>query len=196
MKKPIFSLIVMGFLFTYVNCGLATTQRIKPDYDRNRMDFEDISKTRPGSILFTGEIIGINQAEIVLKLLTADNTVCRFRLNPNTKFFCNGISSQWETLKPVAPGAYFEAQVLVDGQMEALAVNGFYYGEECIVKKCYRNQGKLVMELISVISWENFTYGVNERARLPQDEDWKEEGQVVYVLYNGTREIRAVFLPD
>lgn len=196
MKKPIFSLVVMGLLVAHVSCGFATTQRFRPDYEKNQLCFENISKNRPGSILFTGEIIGINEAEILLKLLTGDTGVYRFKLNPNTKFFCNGISSQWEALKPIAPGAYFEARVLVNGHMEALAVNGFYYGEECIVKKCYQNQGKLVMELISVITWENLTYYVNERARLPQGENWKEEGQVVYILYNGTEEIRAVFLPN
>ena len=196
MKKLIFWLVVMGLLFAHVSCGWATTQRIKPDYERNRQDFEGVSKNISGLFLLTGEIIGINRAEILVKLFTADNAVYRLKIKQDTKFYCNGVSSQWETLRPIAPGAYFEAQLLVNGQMETLAVEGYYYGEECIVKKCYQDQGKLVMELISAISGENFTYQVDERARLPRFEHWKEEGQVIYILYNRTKEIRAIFLPD
>lgn len=193
-KKLIVTYMVGGLLLFNVTIGYATTNRIKPDFQRDWLD--KIQKNTPGLVLLKGEIIGINETEILMNSLTSNKEIYRLKLGPNTRFFCNGIDSQWEALLPVAPGAYFEAQVLVDGQKEAIAVSGFYFGEECVVKKCYQNQEKLVVELISVISEEIYTYQVNEGARLPRDNFWKEEGQVVYILYNEQEEIRAVFLPD
>lgn len=195
-KKLIALYIVGGLLFFNVTIGYGTTERIKPDFQRDWSDLDKIQKNTPGLVLLKGEIIGINATEILINSLTRDKEIYRLKLGPNTKFFCNGIDSQWEALLPVAPGAYFEARVLVDDEKEAIAVSGFYFGEECVVKKCYQNQEKLVVELISVISEEICTYSVNERARLPGDNYWKQEGQVVYILYNEREEIRAVFLPD
>ncbi|MGE5604935.1 MAG: hypothetical protein ACM3YE_04495 [Bacteroidota bacterium] len=189
-------LLVSGLLFLNVSNGSATTHGIKPDYQRDWSDLEKIKKNTPGLNLLKGEIIEINKIEIVMTSVTGNNEIYRLKLIPSTKFYCNGINSQWESLLPVAPGAYFEARVLVNGQMEALAVSAYYFGEECIVKRCYQNQGKLVVELISVISDENYIYPVSEAARLPREDNWKQEGQVVYILYNGLDEIRAVFLPD
>ena len=180
-------------MFFNVTIGYGTTERIKPDFQRDWSDLDKIQKNTPGLVLLKGEIIGINATEILINSLTREEEIYRLKLGPNTKFFCNGIDSQWEALLTVAPGAYFEARVLVDDEKEAIAVSGFYFGEECVVKKCYQNQEKLVVELISVISEEICTYSVNERARLPGDNYWKQEGQVVYILYNEREEIRASF---
>lgn len=196
-KKLIAMYIVSGLLlFFNVTTGSATTERIEPDFQRGWSDLAKIQKNIPGLVLLKGEVLGINSTEILINSLTRNNEVYRLKLGPNTRFYCNGIASQWEALLPVAPGAYFEAQVLVNGQKEAIAVSGFYFGEECVVKRCYQIQGKLVVELISVISEEIYTYPVNENARLPRDNYWKDEGQVVYILYNERKEIRAIFLPD
>ncbi len=195
-KKLITAYIVSGLMFLNVTNGYATTQRIKPDYYRNCSDLEKAQKNAPDLVLLKGEIIGLNPTEISINSLSGDNKIYRLKLVPNTRFFCNGMNSQWQALLPVAPGAYFEAQVLINVQREAIAVSAFYFGEECVVKKCYQSQRKLVIELISVISEENYTYPVSEKARLPRGDDWKQEGQIVYVLYNGLEEIRAVFLPD
>lgn len=195
-KKLIAMSIVSGLLLFNVTTGSATTERIKPDFQRVWSDLDKIQKNIPGLVLLKGEVIGINSTEILINSLTRDNEIYRLKLGPNTRFFCNGIDSQWEALLPVAPDAYFEAQVLVNAQKEAIAVSGFYFGEECVVKRCYQIREKLVIELISVISEEIYTYPVNENARLPRDNHWKEEGQVVYILYNERKEIRAIFLPD
>lgn len=195
-KKMIAMYIVGGLLLFNVTAGYATTEQIKPDFQRGWSDLAKIQKNMPELVLLKGEVIGINSREILINSLTKDNEIYRLKLGPNTRFFCNGIDSQWEALLPVAPGAYFEAQVLVDGQKEAIAVSGYYLGEECVVKRCYQIRGKLVVELISVISEKTHTYPVNENARLPRENYWKEEGQIVYILYNERGEIRAIFLPD
>jgi len=195
-KKLIATYLVSGLLFLNITNGYATTERIKPDYQRNWSDLEEIQKSAPGLVLLNGEITEINVTEIFLSSITEQKESYRLKLVPNTRFFCNGVDTQWEALTPVAPGAYFEAQVLVNVHREAIAISAFYFGEECVVKKCYQKQGRLVVELTSVISEENYIYSVNEVARLPRDDNWKQEGQIVYILYNGLEEIRAVFLPD
>ncbi len=196
MKKWILWLIVAGLLLTYVTEGFTTTQRVKPGYQKNCSEFERIHKNGPGLTLLTGEIIGINREEILINPLTASNGIYHLKLAQGTKFFCNGSLSQWEALTPVAPGAYFEAQVLMNGQTEVIAVNAEYYGEECVIKKCYQNGGKLIIELIPVLSETEFSCPVDQNARLPAGESWKREGQVAYILFNCREEIRAVFLPD
>ncbi len=195
MKKRIL-ILVFGLLLLKSTNGYATTHPIKPDYQKNRSEFENIQKSIPGSILLKGEIIGINHMEILVTPLTANTDIYRLKLVKNTKFYCNGTDSGWEALMPVAPEAYFEAQVIVNGQTEAIAVNAFYYGEECIIKKCYLNYGRLTFELISVLSEEVFISPVAKDARLPSGESWMKEGQVVYILLNEEEEIRAGFLPD
>ena len=195
MKKWILWLTVGGLLLLYVTNGYATTQRIKPDYQKICSEFERIRRSASSSILI-GEIIEINREEILINPSTTNNGIYHLTLTPSAKFFCNGILSQWEALIPVAPGAYFEAQVLVNGQSEIIAVNADYYGEECIIKRCCQNQGKLIAELVSVLSGETFSCPVNQDARLPAGESWKQEGQIVFILFNFQDEIRAVFLPD
>lgn len=196
VKKYIVIFIVSGLFILKINNGYATTQRTGPDYQRNCLDLEMVQKNTPGLVLLKGEICKINSTEILMTSLSGDNKLYRLKLVSNTRFFCNGIESQWEALLPVVPGAYFEAQVLVNAQREAIMISAFYLGEECVVKKCYQNKGKLIVELISVISDENYSYPLNETARLPTGDNWKQEGQIVFVLYNRLEEIRAVFLPD
>lgn len=196
MKNRILWTIIIGVLLLKATNGYATTHTVKPDYQKNRSEFESIQKSAPGMVLLKGEIIGINHAEILINPFTNNKEINHFKLIKGTKFFCNGIDSQWEALTPVAPGAYFEAQVIVNPKMEVIAVNAFYYGEEFVIKKYYQNQGKLILELNSVLSEWNFAYPVNQDARLPSGECWKQEGQVVYILFNGLEEIRAVFLPE
>lgn len=196
MKNLILWLMITGLLLLNVTNGYATTQIVKPDYQKSRSEFEKIQKSAPGVVLLKGEIIEINHEGILINPLTNSNGMFHLKLARNAKFYCNGIMSQWEALTPVAPGACFEAQVLVNGQREAIAVNAFYYGEECVIKQCYQNQGKLTVEVFSVFSEENFSYLVNHTARLPSGESWRRAGQVVYILFNEREEIRAVFLPD
>lgn len=194
MKKRILTLIMIGFLLKAAN-GYATTDPVTPDYQKNRSEFEHLQKNVPNSVLLNGEIIDINHREILINSYNENNDLYRLKLDCDTKFYCNGIGSGWEALVPVAPEAYFEARIIMDGQ-EAIAVNAFYYGEECIVRKCFQSQGKFVIELISALSEKVFVAQVNQKARLPVGENWKHEGQVVYVLFNEEEEVRAVFLPD
>lgn len=196
LKKWILWLTVSGLLLLYVTDSYATTQRIKFDYQKNCSEFERVQKNASSSILLKGEIVGINLEEILINPSTVNNEIYHLKLTPSAKFFCNGILSQWEALTPVAPGAYFEAQILVNRQNEVIAVNADYYGEECIIKKCCRNQEKLIFELVSVLSEETFSCQVNQEARLPAGESWRQEGQIVFILFNCRDEIRAVFLPD
>lgn len=197
MKSRILNeLIFVGCLLIMTANGYATVDPVKPDYKKNRSEFETIRLSNPGSVVLEGEIIGIDCDEILITQSTAGNDVLRLKLVQGTKFYCNGTDSEWEALKPVAPKAYFEAQVLMNMRTEAIAVNAFYYGEECIVKKCFQNQGQLFLQLASALSEEVFTYPVAKEARLPLDESWRQTGQAVYILFNGEEEIRAVFLPD
>lgn len=197
MKKWILWLIVTELPLLFITNGYATTERVRPVYQRNCSEFERIQRNVPDLILLKGEIVGINREGISVQPLTVDNGIYQLKLAQNTKFFCNGIPSQWEALKPVAADAYFEAQLLVNREKtEVIAVNAYYYGEECVIKNCFRNQGKLTVELVSVHSEATFSYPVNQAARLPAGENWRREGQVVYILFNCQEEIRAVFLPD
>lgn len=194
--RILLELILVGCLLIKTTNGYATIDPVEPDYEKNRSEFENIRLNNPGSVVLEGEIIGIDYDEILISQSIAGNDVLRLKLVQETKFYCNGTDSGWEALKPVAPKAYFEAQVLMNMQTEAIAVNAFYYGEECIVKKCFQNQGKLFLQLNSALSEEVFTYPVAKEARLPLGEGWRQTGQAVYILFNGEEEIRAVFLPD
>ncbi len=196
MKNRFCSLIICGALLLNVTYCQATTERIKADYHYNWSEFESLQKSVPGLAVLKGEIVGIDHAAILINSFNKTNGIDQFKLNRDTKFFCNGFESQWQALTPVAPGAFFEAQVLVNGQKDVIAVNAFYDGEECVIRSCYQNQGRLVVEVISVYSEEILSYPVNQDARLPSSDIWRQEGQVVYILYNGREEIRAVFLPD
>lgn len=194
--RILLELILVGCLLIKATNGYATIDPIKPDYEKNRSEFENIRLNNPNSVVLQGEIIGIDDDEILITKSTAGKDVLRLKLVQETKIYCNGTDSEWEALKPVAPKAYFEAQVLMNMQTEAIAVNAFYYGEECIVKKCFQNQGQLFLQLNSALSEEVYTYPVAKEARLPLGESWSQAGQTVYILFNGAEEIRAVFLPD
>lgn len=196
MEKRIITLVIIGLLILKGTNGYATTVPVKPDYQRNHTEFERLHKSAPDSVLLKGEIIDINHHEVVVNPYNEKDDVYRLKLVRDTKFYCNGIGSEWEALIPVAPEAYFEARIIINGQTEVIAVNAFYYGEECIVGKFFQNQGKSIIELISALSEEVFVAQVNQNARLPKGENWKQEGQIVYILFNEEEEIRAVFLPD
>lgn len=195
-NRILIKLIVAGWLLLMTTNGYATIEPVKPDYRKNRSEFENIRINNPGSVLLEGEIIGINHWEILIIPLTAKNDIFRLKLAQETKFYCNGIDSEWVALKPVAPEAYFEAQVLMNGETEVIAVNAFYYGKECIVNKSFQGQDQLFLELIAALSGEVFVSPVAKEARLPLGEGWRQAGQVIYVLFNREEEIRAVFLPD
>lgn len=194
MKTRFWWLIVLGLMLLIFTNGYAC-QSVKPDYRRNYSEIDEITKNYPGLITVEGEIVGINHQEILVSPLPYGNSIYRLKLISDTKLFCNGAVSQWEALKPVAPGAYFEAEVLTNGQT-AIAVNAFYYGDECVIKRCYRNQDQLVLELYSVLSDRLSIYPVNRAARLPSGKNWLQEGQVIYILLGERGEIRAVYLPD
>ena len=196
-NRILFKLIIAGWLLFKTITGYATIVPIRPDYEKNHSEFKYIQLTNPGSVLLKGEIVGINHGEILLNPLTANNNdFFRLKLVRETKFYCNGTVSKWTALTPVAPEAYFEAQILMNRETEAIAVNAFYYGEECIVNRSYHNQGQLFLELISALSGEVFVSPVTKEARLPLGEGWKQTGQVVYVLFSDENNIRAVFIPD
>ncbi|NLW48975.1 MAG: hypothetical protein GXY86_16805 [Firmicutes bacterium] len=198
MKKPIlFKLIVfVWLLFKPIN-GYATIAPVKPDYEKNYSEFKSIQLNNPGSVLLKGEIVGINHGEILINPLTDNsNDFFRLKLIRETKLYCNGTVSEWAALTPVAPEAYFEAQVLMNRETEAIAVNAFYYGEECIVNRSYQNQGQLFLELISAHSGETFVSPLTKEARLPLNEGWMQTGQAVYVLFSDKNSIRGVYIPD
>jgi len=172
------------------------SQTVKPDYQKNRSEFEFIKKTSVNPVLLKGEIIGINQREIVLSTSTGNEGEYHLRLVPDTKFFCNGVISRWEALRLVAPKAFFEGEVLVNERGEVIAINAFYYGEEGVIKKIGYERGRQYLQLFSIASEAIIKLAITPGARLPAGESWKREGQVVFILYNAQQEIRAVYLPD
>jgi hypothetical protein len=196
-NRILFKMIVFGWLLFKAVNGYATITPVKPDYEKNYFEFKSIQLNNPDSILLKGEIVGINHGEILINPLIANNNdFFRLKLVQETIFYCNGTVSDWTALTPVAPEAYFEAQVLMNRKKEAIAVNAFYYGEECIINRSYQNQDQLFLELTSALSGEIFVSPVTNKARLPLGKGWKQTGQVVYVLFSDGSNIRGVFIPD
>ncbi|NLY73934.1 MAG: hypothetical protein GX075_01355 [Firmicutes bacterium] len=195
MKELCWWFWVLSMLLAIGSNGLAS-QAVKPDFQKNRAEFELIRKTSIDPLLLKGEIIGINQREIVLNPLIGNEGAYHLQLVPDTKIFCNGVISQWEALRPVAPKAFFEGEALVNERGEVIVVNAFYYGEECVIEKFGYERGRQYLHLFSLTSEENIKLAITPGARLPTGESWKRDGQVVFILYNDQQEIRAVFLPD
>lgn len=139
-----------------------------------------------------GEIAEISSTYLLLINGESDN---RLNVASTSLIFCNGLPAIWQALLPVTAEAFFEAEVMVNDRNQAVIINGFYYGEECLINNWREEQSSLKIELISVVTGkttENFLTGLHRSSDL----NWLEKGQVIFVLYGMKGGIRAVFETD
>ncbi len=140
----------------------------------------------------SGEIVDITPTIVVLEIAEIR---FRFPINQKAVFFCNGLRANWKALTPVYSGAFFEAQVSLDPLNNVILIKGNYDGEECVIKGWAGEGNKLRLELFSPEKQCLKVRIVKEDAHLPESK-WLETDQIIYVLYNRSSQIRAVFMPE
>jgi hypothetical protein len=188
MKKY---LIIIGFiLFLAYGKAYGTERNVitvnlrEPELNRLKVNNRDWQE-------LYGEIQSISATKVILRQLGSTET---FQLTPQTELFCNNRACLWKALVPVAPYAYFETRIFVNSRKEVILINGFYSGEECVIKGWYDSTLGLELLLEPVCATTgSFKVLVNKNAALPKG-SWLEKEQLIYVLYNYKQEIRAIFL--
>jgi hypothetical protein len=164
--------------------------RLEMDYNQNQAELNRLKAIYPGAVEVYGEIVAISPDEI--KLRTCQETTS-FRLDPETRMFCNGQPAIWKALLPVAVEAYFEARLIVVKD-RVVAADGFYYGEEVIINGWEYSGGELMVELSALSGERAGVYSITTNAGLFPVDRWLEEGRTVFVLYGMQGRIRGVFL--
>ncbi len=187
-------MILISGLLLMVAAPAGASERSLIDYGSVRNEPAVVQEVNSGSQELYGEIFAISPERLVLR----DRSGARgYRLGGLTRYYCNGRRCSWDSLRPIAPEAYFEAVVTLNRQQEVLAINGFYDGEECLIRGWSRNGRDLTLQLESLSGGPALAdRAVSPLARLPEGERWVREDQIVFVLYNRKQEVRAVFLPD
>lgn len=140
-----------------------------------------------------GEINSITPDKIQI---TNQNGSYIFNLSPETEIFCNSLSANWSSLRPVTVNAFFEADLYVNRLNNVVLIKGFYRGEECFIRGWVNKEGSLKLNLVSEDQGKILQLNVNKNAVLPSGLNWLQVDQVVYILYNIHGEIRAIYLPD
>jgi hypothetical protein len=192
MKKR-WMVLISGLLLT-VAAPAGASERSLIDYGSVRNEAAVLQGVPAGSRELYGEIVAISPERLMLKGPAGTRG---YQLDGLTRYYCNGRRCSWDSLRPVAPEAYFEAVVILDRQQEVLAINGFYEGEECLIRGWSRNGRDLTLQLESLSGGPALAERpVHPLAKLPEGERWVCEDQIVFVLYNRNQEIRALFLPD
>ncbi len=167
------------------------TQTVVRNYYGNLAEVQRIRFATPGCREIYGEVAAVSDREITVK---AQNQTRQYRFSQQVQFYCNARACLRRALFPVTTDAFFEAQLLLDARGEVIVVNGFYYGEECIVKS-WSKTASLTVTLEAVSTGARFTMKVSDQAILPQTADWLQEDQVVFVLYGMNNQLRRVYLP-
>jgi len=177
-------------------CGLILiTGMSVPAFSRGAVPVrpdDAVAVAQPGFTKLYGEILYITNDRYILR---CGEELISGKLTPAAKFFCNGMPAVWEALLPVYDEAYFEAEVLVNRLKETVSINGFYTGEELIIKSWSYQREKLLLRLKQPDQGTVVEKYLADDARLPKG-DWLRTDQPVYLLYNIHGEARAVFLPD
>jgi hypothetical protein len=193
MFKKLFAIIPIGIgIFTFINSGAFASEKLFINYGRNTEIISRLKMTTPGHFEIYGEILMISPAEVVII-----NKEKRFHLKmaPRVQVFCNGYSSVSNALLPVTPEALFEAEVMIDDRNEVILVNGFYYGEACIIKSWEKDNTQFKLRLFSPGSRQTASYLVKSGARIPDGNGWLEEGREIFVLFSMQGGVRAIYLP-
>jgi hypothetical protein len=139
-----------------------------------------------------GEVVAIDAGEVIICKLG----VCfRLKMAPKAKITCNGLVSAWQSLRPVTPQAFFNARAVLNGLNQVIVLDGFYQGEECIIRGWRSGDEQLCLRLTSMVDHRNKWRFVKSDARLPT-ENWLTTGQEIYVLYDRVGQVRGVYLPD
>jgi hypothetical protein len=155
-------------------------------------------KQQPGVTETYGEIISITPITLTL---WSQQALQHYTLSPQACFFCNGNPASWKALTPVTPDSFFEAKLLINQNAEIIAIDGYYYGEPCVIKDWRYREGRLYrLKVFSpgaqTTAWRTLTSQETSPGTFPSGLRWLELEREIYILYNLKGEIRAIFLPE
>jgi hypothetical protein len=192
MKTKNLQRIIIGIilLLGFGNHCFAT-QTVVRNYYGNLAEVQRIRFATPDCREIYGEVAAVSDREITVK---NQNQTRQYRFSERVQFYCNARACLRRALFPVTPDAFFEAQLLLDARGEVVVVNGFYYGEECIIKS-WSKTDSLTITLEAASTGARFTMKVSDKAALPSVADWLQEDQLVFVLYGMNNQIRRIYLP-
>lgn len=181
MRKLLFFII---FLLA-TNSSLVTSASQNSAKDKDQQLIQRAHQIDGEITTINGDFITVLKSGISFKL----------KIAPKVKIICNNQPSSWMALRPITSQAFFDGRIVLNELNQVILIDGYYKGEECIIKK-WRLNKKLISICISSITNEQEKWRiVLADARLPV-EQWLDVGQVIYVLYNRDNQIRAVYLPD
>ena len=193
--QKIYVLIVLvGMISLKISCFATTalaTEFQEIDY---RVQQELVSKIKNEIVdakEVYGEIVGINRDLVLIKTQTGEFS---FKLSDGSRLFCNNLVCNWEALQPVAADAFFEAQIVYNEKQEAIVLNSFYYGAECLLLDAKKIEGQIILVLENLETGKIGTWTLNIGANFLWRTTWLPVKQVIYVLFSMNGGIRALFL--
>jgi hypothetical protein len=139
-----------------------------------------------------GEILAINTDILIISEAGVD---FKLKIAPQVKIYCNGLMASWTALRPITVQAFFDADVVLNGQNQVVLINGYYQGEECIIQGWWKNNEQICLQLKSSNDLHTKRRLIERGAILPKGH-WLQMGQLVYILYNMAGNVRGVYLPD
>ncbi len=169
------------------------SERISVDYQSNVREIARIQAAFPGGRQVQGEIVGIDRNAVILRTASGPS---RYPLASRVQCYSNGQAALWQALLPVTPSAFYEARALLDADNEVVLLNGYYDGGEFLVQGWEQTRDGYRVTLEPADGGTAATYAFNRQATLPAGTGWLQEGQVLFVLFDFDKAIRAVYLPD
>lgn len=195
---PILCFILFITIFSGQTCSIGFGAEA-PDlkYDSTKPVLTSL-KQQPGITESYGEIISIAPMSLIL---WNQRALQHYFLSPQACLFCNGTKASWKSLIPVTPDSFFEARLLINQNAEVIAIDGYYYGEVCVIKDWLCREGRIhSLKIYSpgaqITAWRIVTSRETPPGSFPSDLNWLGLEREIFILYNLRGEIRAIFLPE
>jgi hypothetical protein len=137
MRKLLFLFII--FLLT-TNSSLVTLASQNSGKDEDDQLIQSAHRIDGEIIAIDDDFVTIFKYGISYKL----------KMAPQVKIICNSQPSSWMSLKPVTSQAFFDGFVVLNELNQVILVDGYYKGEECIIKKWRIDKQLISICLLSI----------------------------------------------